>query len=448
MEQRPIKKRVVKKKKKYRLKYKVRWKVMIPFVLLIVLALYLIFSLFNYLFSSNRNQITICEYDKTQTLEVMNSHFQEVYEVSDYLYYGENLNFYTSDYDPSTTDPLIGKTIQLVNLCNQQATDIVIGNLADQQINVANIEPGYYAVYVIDGNEKQRLVYDEVLTENTFSTIARDKKVKTVQIYSNPEILNNDDAVLDKNYVFISVNEEKPKSDVIDVYIDPYGNNTDFKDTMDTGQVYHNTSENKEIFKAALQLKTELENAGLRVQISRDNSEDTTTLFGENGRLVKAYNAHAKYYIKLGMNGSPLDYARGTEIIYSAYSSNTLAKTVLDEIITNTSLKGSTMRYPDEANPGLIQSLPVEGGDGKLLYDDYLYVREAGGKATLAGLKDEKSKTNTFALQSPFGMQAIELDYIYLSSTDDLNYWKENRELIVSQTAKGLLKAWNIKIEE
>lgn len=448
MEQRPTQGHVVKKKKKYRLKYRVRWKIMIPFLLLIVLAIYLLFSILHFLFSSDRRQITICEYDKTQTLEVMNSHFQDSYEIGDYFFYGENLNLRTKDYDAAIKDELIGKTIQFENLCDHQTYDFVIREQVDQQINIADMEVGYYAIFIVDNGQKKRITYDEILPENTFSTITRNERVKEVQFFSNPEILNNKDAILDKNYLFMSVSEKKPSNEIIDVYIDPYGNNTDFKNTMDTGQVYHNTSENKEIYQAAKLLKTELEKAGLKVQISRTNSDDETTLFGDNGRLVSAYAAHAKYYIKLGMNGSPLDYARGTEVIYSAYSSNTLAKTVLDELLENTSLKGSSMRYPDQDNPGLIQSLPVEGLDGKLLYDDYLYVREAGGKATLAGLKDEKSKTNIFAFQNIYGMQAIELDYIYLSSTDDLNYWKENKELIVSQTAKGLLKAWNISIEK
>lgn len=435
------------KKKKYRLKYKIRWNVMIPFIVLLFLACYLVVSLFNFFFSTNRNQITICEYNKEETLEVMNSHYDDTYEISDFLYYGESLNLYTKDYNPEVSDDLIGKDIELKNLCSGEITSVQIGEKIDQQIDTRNLKPGYYEVYVMMNDHKKRLTYDEVIAENSFSTIPRNEKVNTIELISDPQILQNEDAILDKNYVFIKVDEEKPNKEIIDVFIDPYGNNTDFKDAVDMGQVYHNMSENKEVFKAALQLKSELEKAGLRVAISRDSSDEVTTLFGENGRLIKAYNAYAKYYIKLGMNGSPLDYARGTEIVYSAYASDTQAKTVLQELLANTSLTGSTMRYPDEANPGLIRSLPVEGIDGRLLYDDYLYVREAGGKATMAGYKDDKSITNTFAKDNPYGMQALELNYIYLSNNQDLEYWKEEKELIITQSANALLKAWHITNE-
>lgn len=437
----------VRRKKKYKLKYKIRWKVMLPFIILVILAIYLIVSLIGFLFSSSRNQITICDFDKTETLEVMNNHYDASYEISDYLFYGEYLDLYTADYNASTQDALINQTIQLRNLCNGTTTDITLGEKLDQQINLASLDVGFYEVFLKDGAQLKRLTYDEVLAENSFSTIVRDKKVKRIEVLSNPEILNNDDAILDKNYFFLKITEEKPSKDDIDVFIDPYGNNTDYKDSVDAGQVYHNVSENKEIYKAAFQLKAELEDAGLRVMISRDSSDAQTTLFGENGRLIKAYNAHAKYYIKLGMNGSPLDYARGMELVYSAYSSNDMASKIYQELIDNTSLEGSTMRYPDEARPGLIQSLPIEGNDGQLLYDEYLYVREAGGKGTLAGRKDDKAVLNTFAVDNRYGMQAIELDYLYLSNTEDLNYWKENSEEIVTQTANALLKAWGITKE-
>lgn len=432
------------KKKKYRLRYRIRWNIMIPFLILLFLAGYLLFSLFSFFFSSDRSQLTICEYNKSETLELMNNHYEDVYEISDYFYYGERLNLSATDYDPMQTDELIGNEVELKNLCTGVSISVQLQDKVDQQIDLTALDAGYYELYVVSEGHKQRIVYDEVLPENNFSTIPRNEKVKNITLSSNPEILNNDSAILDKNYLFLIIEDGKPLKDVIDVFIDPYGNNTDLKTEVDAGQVYHNMSENKEVFTAALSLKKELENAGLRVMISRDSSEEVTSLFGDEGRLVKAYNAHAKYYIKLGMNGSPQDYARGTEIIYSAYSSNTMAKTILQELLTNTELVGSTMRYPDESNPGLIQSLPVEGIDGKLLYDDYLYVREAGGKATLAGKKDENSVKNTFALGNVNGMQSIELDYIYLSNTEDLTYWKENKDLIVQQTAQGLLKAWNI----
>lgn len=439
--------RPVHRKKKYKLKYKIRWKVMIPFLVFIALALYLVISLFSFFFASDRHQITICDYNKSETLEVMNNHYDATYEISDYLFYGEYLNLYTKDYDPSQTEPLLQQTIVLKNVCTNTTSEIVLGEALDQQIDVTGLDAGYYEVYVKEQGELKRITFDEVLAENTFSTIARNKSVKRLSLISDPQFLHNDDAILDKNYLFLHVEDEKPSKDEIDVFIDPYGNNTDFKDTVDAGQVYHNTSENKEIYKAASSLKTALEDAGLRVAISRDSSDETTTLYGTDGRLVKAYQAHAKYYIKLGMNGSPLDYARGTEIVYSAYATDTMAKTILQELMQKTPLVGSTMRYPDEENPGLIQSLPVEGSDGRIVYDEYLYVREAGGKGTMAGRKDEKAQLNTFAQDSRYGMQAIELDYIYLSNTEDLEIWKENRELIIAETANALLKAWGVSAE-
>lgn len=439
--------RAISKKKSYAWKYRIRWKVMIPFLVLVSLVLYLICSLLGYLFSPSRNQITICGFDKTETLEVMNSRFDASYEIGDYLFYGEHLSLFTADYDPSIEEWLVGKDLLLKNLCTEETVRMTIGPALDQQIDLAKLEPGFYELYVEDDEQIKRLTYDEILPENSFSTIVRNEKVKTVELLSDPELIQNKKAVFDKNYLFLTVEEEKPDKGEIDVFIDPYGNSTDKKDTVDAGQVYHNISENKEIYSAALQLKEKLEDAGLRVAISRDSADETTTLFGEDGRLIKAYDAHAKYYIKLGMNGSPIDHARGLEVVYSAYASDAFAKGIYEGLVRNTALVGSTLHDLDEEHPGLLQSSLVEGKDGRVLYDEYLYVREAGGKGTLAGRKDEKSMLNAFAKENRYGMQAIELNYLYLSNIEDLNYWKENKDQIIEETARALCDALGVSYE-
>ena len=54
---------------------------------------------------------------------------------------------------------------------------------------------------------------------------------------------------------------------------------------------------------------------------------------------------------------------------------------------------------------------------------------------------------NAFAKENRYGMQAIELNYLYLSNIEDLNYWKENKDQIIEETARALCDALGVSYE-
>lgn len=429
-----------------RRKYKVRWKAVIPLFAFFALLLYFIGSLL-FRFLPWNQMTTICGFNKEETLEAINTHYASSYTVSDYFFYGEVLNLYTKDYTGEKNE-LQGKKIILENLCDKTIQTFEIGEKADEQILIPQLNAGFYSIFIEDETgAKLRLVYDEVLEENSYTSIVRNQVVKKVSLHSDPKYLGSSKYTFDKNYLFLEVKEEKPSKDRLDVLIDPYGNNRDENNQLDQGQVYYNIVEYKESYAAALQLKELLEKQGLRVGITKQSANEETQDYGENSRFKSGYEQQANYYIKLGFNGSPYEYAKGFEIMHSSYSSSVFAQKVWQYMLEHTPLQGSTMKEMIQGQPGLLSSSRIEGMDGKELYDEALELREVGGKATLAGMYSLNSRQNTFALDQRLGMYGLDIELLYLSNREDVTLWKEQKEAIIESLADALLYALQVKSE-
>ena len=123
---------------------------------------------------------------------------------------------------------------------------------------------------------------------------------------------------------------------------------------------------------------------------------------------------------------------RGTQVIYSSFSSNRLASTVYNEILEGTSLVSTG----NGSNPGILASGKLNGYDGRMM------IRESGGRILGAGTFSEKaaSENGSFARDSRFGMQTITLEYAFLSNPEDMAIWDQQQELIAEKTAAGLAR--------
>ena len=74
----------------------------------------------------------------------------------------------------------------------------------------------------------------------------------------------------------------KPKEGDIDVLLDPYGMNMDLTYVPDEGNKGNGITEYKETYKAAVWMKEELEQHGLRVEITKsDASEQPKPAYGK-----------------------------------------------------------------------------------------------------------------------------------------------------------------------
>lgn len=335
-------------------------------------------------------KFTVCGLNSEETIHLLNKKAADTLTVRDYVFYGESLGLYTQTYDAKgDKDELAGKTVELHNLCTDETIPMTMDSTADQKITLEDLNPGYYEITVIDNLVKKRVIFDRTLHSDTFTTVQRKGNVNAIKLIADQDLLKDYDSKLDQNYLFLSVEKAKPKEGDIDVLLDPYGMNMDLTYVPDEGNKGNGITEYKETYKAAVWMKEELEQHGLRVEITKsDASEQPKPAYGKDGRLADGYQKHARYYIYLRFNTNPDENVSGMEIWHSAYSSPTLGKNIMYGLEKKLKMSGSA--YTDANNPGVGASPLISGG-----YDMYSNIREAGGRATMAGKGSENARKET-----------------------------------------------------
>ena len=161
--------------------------------------------------------------------------------------------------------------------------------------------------------------------------------------------------------------------------------------------------------------------------------------------MAKGYKQNARYYLLLRFNSNPLDTdIRGFEVHNSYYSSKTLARNIVYRMQKDLHMEMSPM-YTSTNDPGIVTSYLMKSDvDQKQLYDSNLYLRESGGRATLAGRYSETSIEQNKSFVNANGMQGLEIDFGYISNKKDAQYWKDNKEKIIHTLAEAFAEGINV----
>lgn len=422
---------------------KIKWKIAVPLLCLCLVVVYLVVSIFLPR-PKDTNQVQICDYDSKKTELLLNVEAEQTYQISDYFFYGENLSFLKNTYTLEEIDELYGKTIQLKNLCNGEKILFQLNNTIDQQINLGELNNGFYEVYVINNLQEYRLTATEPI-EDVFHTITRNQMTKKVEVIATDSYLK--DITLNQNYVYLNVTSDVMQQDSFDVLIDPFGGNNDYGTGVSYGYQVNGLSENDEMYKAALALKKELESYGLVVGITKDNMEQHLNTNGEGGRAYLGYQHNAKLFINLQFNGSDYSSTNGIEITRSYYSSSTLANQIIHDMEENVGLMGS-MLYPGTIQNGVVNTVRVKGDHETAVFDPNSVVRETGGVATGAGsMNAAMREANAFAAGNKKGMQSLMIRLIYVTNPVDYKLWMDNYEGIMSSLADSIAKYYQLEKE-
>lgn len=414
-------------------------------ILFAVVGIVIVGSVFGYVKIKERQSqhlehFTICGLNEEKSAEKLNQATTELYTIRDYQFYGESLNLYAQPYSLTSKDDTDRKSIDLVNLCTEESLTYTMEDNADRRIALSELEPGVYALSIRDDLIKKRLVYEGTLISEPFTTVKRDGKVKKATLIADQTMVEPN---LSQNFLFLQIEEVEP-GDEFDVFIDPYG------DRMSNGLYQpagsgNGLKEAEEMQKAAEILKEKLESYGLRVALSKEKGEDIIGYYGEDGIMEKAYASKAKYYLELGMNSAAQSVYQGTEIYHSNYSSPTLANSLMYALRKNTSLKASNAFTWTDRNEGVTSCNLTEGESGGKIYDILPSIRESGGRVTGAGTFSEAAKLNaSFAQDNRFGLQAVSINFIYLSNAEDVATWNQERDAILSELADAFVKAIHV----
>ena len=423
-------------------KRKIKWNIAIPFISLIVIVIYM---LVNILFPrpSSDDSVKICSHDADRSYALLSVEYDQTYEITDYFFYGENLIFTKDKYTLNQSDDLFGKTIMLRNLCNDKKMLFQLTQSIDQQIDLGEIENGFYEVYVVNNLQEYRLTSKDMIDE-VFHTITRNDASKKVEIIATNNYLK--DKILKHNYVYLNVTSDIVQHDSYDILIDPFGGNNDDGYGVRWGYQINGLSENDEMYKAALILKEKLESHGFNVGLTKNEIAQEINTVGENGRVHLGYNRNTKLFINLQFNGSDYSTTNGIEITHSLYSSSTLANQMIHDLEKNVGLKGS-MLYPGAIQNG-VYSAKTYGDDENIPYDLNSVIRETGGVATGAGMMNDSMRTkDAFATNNKNGMQSLMVRLLYITNPLDYKLWLDSNEDIMSSIADSIATYYQVELE-
>ena len=191
-----------------------------------------------------------------------------------------------------------------------------------------------------------------------------------------------------------------------------------------------------------LKLKTELENMGLKVFLSRDGTEDpkedtTLTMYDENGRINLLNGSYAKLILSIHINENKYSKSNGGVEVYAPNDCDLgFAKEIANNIVekANTSFSQNTAYKEEEGvyvknfrNADIVATESRAKRNGYEPYHvttstPYIYViRETGGISTNAFVdgRNKSFGTNKY-YNSNVGIETYQIELGYMAIENDL----------------------------
>ena len=245
-----------------------------------------------------------------------------------------------------------------------------------------------------------------------------------------------------ENIPFLGLNITKVKDlpeDVYDVVIDPGHGGSD------SGAISGRYTEADIVLDCAKDLKSKLEDMGLKVLITRDGSEgddeDTVyNIYDEDGRVTMANKSGAKIILSLHLNSNEDESTEGGVEIYACpHSDLTFAKLLATNIVNLADTSYSKMETYKEAEGVYVRTIEVDRNRTSSftrnyteIFDSipYLFIiRETGGIATGAYVDgtNESYGVNEYR-NSNVGLEGYLIELGYINSNKDLENILDNQD--------------------
>ena len=316
------------------------------------------------------------------------------------------------------------------NVCSFSTSDEINNGLDLENLS---IDTYYLLLKITYSNSDVKyysLVNDSEYSDITYYTITKNN--------TNNKIDISFDAYNNIKYMFINVTKAQAlPEDVYDIAIDPA------RGGLDKGSTSGDYTEANLVLNYGLKLKSELENLGFKVYISRDRNssekEDTANnMYSENGRINTLNASHAKLLISLQINGTSYNKKNGGIEVYAPNNCNLdFAKKLAQNLVNmsgsyysqNTQFKkdeGVYVRNFTNSDILAFKSKAIKGNYEPYnitLSTPYLYIiRETGGVSTNAFVDGRNTKygTNKY-YNSNTGIETYVVNLGYMSIENDLN---------------------------
>lgn len=335
----------------------------------------------------------------------------EKIKLDDITVYNESINVDYSNSKEHTID--LVKSDDLKEKTTYQTTEN-----ADQGIEASEIENGKY--YLADG-EKYLTSPDQFETIE-FYTLTRDNVNQHIVISYNHQA----DAIM------LSKEDAELPAEVYDIVIDP-GHGGD--DTGSIG-VDGTTLEKDMALMISQKLKTDLEEMGYKVKMTRESDENPGNIanleeYGEGSRIGIPYESQAKLFISMHYNTGG---GSGYEVYSSVNTSNQFVSEIQNAI--NESLdRSQKVNYCEQGNckvPLTYETLDSNDDD----VDYFFAVREVGGRSIPTFSEKNIYRENTT------GAEGIILESGYIDNLEELKYLndEETMEKITAELSTAIDK--------
>lgn len=417
---------------------KVNYKIVVPFIIVIAV---LIVAGFQYLkpkeIKVTNELLNVCGLNpkRTQSL-ILNQEVEHTRTFQDYGLYGQTLGIYEEDYQVSVNDTLLGKTIYIRNICNDDEYSFLMGTQLDNKIPIEQLNEGIYVVEVLQGLDRERFVSPEAIQEN-FTALSSHGEAKQIAFIADKHAFELDgNGTLEDNYLFLNVTTVEVEDEHYDMVLDPGGLTTFENGKTNMGAARKDLVEAVETYNLALGVQSILEEKGLKVKVIRDNASPINQ-FGPGSRASLAYETEAKYYIQFNLQFSFYKPDKGMTILYSNFATNSLATSIMESLNQASDLPTSNFTSKNNIK-GVYKTKPVNGYDGRAV------IRELGAQFTGAGRVDEFATIHEPYKDHKKGMQVVSIDYGFINDDATYDAWINQNQAIIEATAAGILKGLGI----
>ena len=242
----------------------------------------------------------------------------------------------------------------------------------------------------------------------------------------------------------------KLPENVYDVIVDPGHGGSD------VGAVSGRYQEADIALDCALKLKSQLEDLGLKVLLTRDGSEtdeySTYNIYDDDGRVTMANESGAKLLVSLHLNSNDEDIPSGGVEVYAPTNSNlSLAKSFADNIVNTAHTTYSQMETYKEAEGVYVRTIEVDSSirNYKGIFDSvpYLFIiREVGGIATGAFVDGTNPSyaANKYR-NTNVGIEGYLIELGYINVDEDLENILNNEDLYAKAIAESINSYYKIK---
>lgn len=392
---------------------------------------------------------------------------EEISTIDKYYIYGNhfniegNINIKDKNYDKLSLALYNGedKDIEITSDTDGTAIKYYISNLINEGLYLDNLDIGTYylvlkATYPNTEEQEKPIIKYYALKNNTKY---KETKYYTLSKYNNIITINSNNEYNTLQFIV----EKNKKDKNYDVTIDPgHGG-------MDGGGAYGDYKETDFTMDISKKIQKQLEAEGITVKLTHDEGDldknHTMDEYNTHGRAVIPNEVKSKYTFSIHINKNSSTKVKGIEVYTAANINYDLAKDIVNNITTNTSLATSTNRtykmydgiYTHNFSESEINdSLAGYEKKGYKAYNvttdsNYLYmIRETGGIMTGAYIDDsnpDKVGTNPY-YDSNIGNESYLLELGYISNTNDVKILNEEQEALAKAIATSIIKEIKEKV--